>query len=1048
MKKVNIIAGFSIALLVMSASSILASVSTATIDSGTYIGWHTAIAIDSDGNKHISYYENDPNYDLKYAFISDGSTTTEAVDTVGNVGLYTSIALDGQGNPHISYIDATNNNLKYAYYNGTSWTLETIGGAVQAATSIEVDASGAAHIAYCGSSYLKYAVQVSTGWWIENITPGNFDGTPNGASLVLDRNGNPHISYTGQWANDWRVHYIYKKDGNWTFKGDNDQIAEADAGEGDGSSPAHYGKPTSLALDKNGNPHIAYIYLESGVRQLRYIKWTGTQWSTQTIAGIPSGFEYEISPSIALDGLGEPLISYYSGKMDVADYNGTSWNIYTIDSDPYGGDYGRYSALKLYSGTANLSYQYIESGFSNSSLKYASWVSTNINPVTSSPQNLGASSVDTTQINWQWSDVNDEIGYNFLAGTYAPFNILVGTDTLGAGTNSWTETGLSPNTAYTRFVQAVDEGNVKNSIPATRYTLPAVSGGVTIEDRTATSILLAWDNGSNPSYTRWQIWRSTDDFSTNTSTLTSFNDNYTSLSFSDSGLSAATTYYYKVRPINEDGLYGSFTTSVSTVTLPPPPLAPSTFTATALSSSSVQFNWYDESNDELGFKLLNPTYGVIQELGANTTYWIDNTLTPNTTSQVKFIRSYHADSDSENIEISTNPFTFTNEPLNPQISVTTTTISLTWGNNSNPPYTRWEILRSSVNFSSTDTLKSFDDNFTDTVYTDNNLTPDTTYQYKIRSINEDGVGSIYSNILEGLTIGNPGKITGLAARQDSGVREILISWISPGDNWYADTFDSGSLFKIQYSTDPAVSWSYNSAQIELDASGINPGVTVSTSITVGLEGYYYIKVWAKDDMDNWSVASDSVVVYASPYTFEDVEMVGSAEDIDMVLSGARPYIAYKDSSGYLKYGEWNDGSGSFDTQIVDSAPSEKISLAIDSAGNAHIVYYQPGNDQLKYAAWNGVSWTTSTLDTSIFSGDTSIFIDSYDIPHIAFANAGIISYYKWTGVDWSTAAAATYDPGGGNYNYCDLAVDAGGYPHISFYTHEDANHALKYTTWD
>jgi len=99
--------------------------------------------------------------------------------------------------------------------------------------------------------------------------------------------------------------------------------------------------------------------------------------------------------------------------MDVADYNGTSWNIYTIDSDPYGGDYGRYSALKLYSGTANLSYQYIESGFSNSSLKYASWVSTNINPVTSSPQNLGASSVDTTQINWQWSDVNDEIGYRY-----------------------------------------------------------------------------------------------------------------------------------------------------------------------------------------------------------------------------------------------------------------------------------------------------------------------------------------------------------------------------------------------------------------------------------------------------------------------------------------------------------------------------------------------------------------------------------------------------------------------------------------------------------
>jgi hypothetical protein len=180
--------------------------STTTVDSEGYVGEYTSIAIDSSGNAHISYteyyYNDGPDYDLKYATNAGGSWSTTTVDSEGYVGVYTSIALDSSGNAHISYFDGSNYDLKYATNAGGSWSTTTVDstGDVGMYTSIALDSSGNVHISYTEYNYydgsnddLKYATNEGGNW---NITTVDSTGNTNKYTYIaLDSSGNAHISY-------------------------------------------------------------------------------------------------------------------------------------------------------------------------------------------------------------------------------------------------------------------------------------------------------------------------------------------------------------------------------------------------------------------------------------------------------------------------------------------------------------------------------------------------------------------------------------------------------------------------------------------------------------------------------------------------------------------------------------------------------------------------------------------------------------------------------------------------------------------------------------
>jgi hypothetical protein len=115
--------------------------------------------LDSAGNPHIAYFRDD-NDTLMYAYYNGSSWTVQRLDECGSkLDFNISIALDSTNNPYISYVRGTN--LKVARWTGTQWIVQTVDspGDVGRYSSIKVLSSGYPVVAYYDASNgdLKYA---------------------------------------------------------------------------------------------------------------------------------------------------------------------------------------------------------------------------------------------------------------------------------------------------------------------------------------------------------------------------------------------------------------------------------------------------------------------------------------------------------------------------------------------------------------------------------------------------------------------------------------------------------------------------------------------------------------------------------------------------------------------------------------------------------------------------------------------------------------------------------------------------------------------------
>lgn len=217
--------------------------------------------MDAPGKVYVSYYNFSEGY-LKLAARDKGEWKIEIVDDgqkqSNAVGGFSSVKVDSRGRIHISYIDSVNGFLKYAVKENDAWNIEIVDDSesVSNFTSLALDKRGNPYISYTVDKLpnkpdLWLAKKVGGKWTAELVDTADIAGNYN--SITVDQQFNIYISYSAMK----RLKLAKNIDGLWSF-----ELV-------DQAGTVTY---TSLSLDTDGMPHIAYYDKDCGVKYAHNIR--------------------------------------------------------------------------------------------------------------------------------------------------------------------------------------------------------------------------------------------------------------------------------------------------------------------------------------------------------------------------------------------------------------------------------------------------------------------------------------------------------------------------------------------------------------------------------------------------------------------------------------------------------------------------------------------------------------------------------------------------------------------------------------------------------
>jgi Fibronectin type III domain len=247
------------------------------------------------------------------------------------------------------------------------------------------------------------------------------------------------------------------------------------------------------------------------------------------------------------------------------------------------------------------------------------------------------------KINLAWTNnATNQGGFDVERSTDGAVFAQIGTTS--ATVTTFSDTKTAPNTIYYYRVAAYNAAGTGNYSNVAVYGgVPSAPTGLAATAVSGSEIDLAWiDNSSTE--TAFLVDRSPDG---NTFSLIASLP-AGSTSYASNGLTANTTYYYRVRAQNGFGSSAPSNTA-SAMTLNPP-AAPSNLSARAVSTSQINLVWVDNSTNETGFHIERSndgkTFTLLVDVGAGVASYSDTGLLKGTKYYYR-VRSFNSSVNPE-----------------------------------------------------------------------------------------------------------------------------------------------------------------------------------------------------------------------------------------------------------------------------------------------------------------------------------------------------------------------------------------------------------------
>jgi hypothetical protein len=299
-----------------------------TVDGGTGapIGRSPSLAIDKSGNLHLGFIDGGRNV-LRYAYRGANDTQWAKMDLAKDVGYAAAVAVDASGKPHFAFQGFYENGLRYASWDGKAWHSQVIDPlSVAFFLCVQIDPQGHPKISYYKrmNSDHSFALQLKYAYfdgsaWYRETVDPR-EGTGKFNTLALDPDGNPHIAYSNIVSYD--LEYVHWDGAQWVH---NTPDTRRESGGILG--------PSGMAVDSAGNPY--FVYMEFAHKQLKYAYRHGNSWETEVVDKMVGRTDQVDRISIKMDRQNRPHIAYYDygrSELKYAVRTDQGWQIEIVDT--------------------------------------------------------------------------------------------------------------------------------------------------------------------------------------------------------------------------------------------------------------------------------------------------------------------------------------------------------------------------------------------------------------------------------------------------------------------------------------------------------------------------------------------------------------------------------------------------------------------------------------------------------------------------------------------------------------------------------------------